>query len=360
MRFIESLFSRLSRRLICVFVYTQLFLMPLCSASVGGNVAADDPRLAYLGAWQSDVGGAYTVYGGSQIKLILSGQARLQMRAGTGKSLLLAVRDGPREVWRGTPPETGLVLDSGSSTSCFSVIYVAARKLPVGTGSTNLDAEEWRILNMTLEPGAMLFNQNPREEAPCVEFLGDSITSGDHIHGRSGDPLIDADSMATYAFILAESMGVSYRIRGYPGASARDVREQFAWFKAGVPMIEIRPDDLVFINLGANKRQEDYARFFEDMKQLVDSVRAQHCGVKIVLLNFFRMTPNRMPSLVALAKLYPHDVYVFDARPYLVGYSDSGVHPDVVSHRKLAFALADYVKRELFRSQVITSKSAGP
>jgi hypothetical protein len=132
------------------------------------------------------------------------------------------------------------------------------------------------------------------------------------------------------------------------------VRQQYVWFKTAVPLIENRPVDLVLINLGANKRQEDNAHFFGDMKHLVDLIRTRHGGVRIVLLNFFRMTPNRLPGLLALAKLYPHDVFVFDARPYLLGYSDGGVHPDVVSHRKLADALADYVTRELLPSPVLT------
>jgi len=315
-----------------------------CGAALSGSrVPPDDPRLTYCGAWECDSEDVSTVYGGSQLKLYLSGKARLLFRPGTGRSLMLSVREGKSVIWRGIPPESGLELNSGTTTSCFSVIYVAANRIPAVASSTNCRADEWRISGLLVESGSILVPSPMPLKRLMVEFLGDSITSGDGLCGRSGNPLVDADASLTYAFLLAERLGCSYRIRGYPGASPRIVTDKLVWLDKGRTIKEDLKPDMVFINLGANRRVDSDVQYLSDMKGLVEGIRDQYAGVKIVLMNFFRMTPDRMPVLASLAKKYPGEVSVFDARPYLVGYSDSGVHPDKESHRRLAAALEEIV-----------------
>ena len=83
------------------------------------------------------------------------------------------------------------------------------------------------------------------------------------------------------------------------------------------------------------------------MRNLLNVIFGTYPKTKVVLLNFCRMTPNRLPVLKELARSYPEGwVTCFDARPYLVGYSDEGVHPDAESHRLLADALYDYVNQK--------------
>lgn len=344
MRFTGSLFSHHNLKLSAGMVCLCLSWLPVCSVSVGGVLKADDPRLVYDGAWHREGAEFRTVYGGSQLKLLLHGRARLLMHAGSGHSLLLAVRNGQREEWRGIPPEAGLDLDSGSSTTCYSIVYVAARKGSGETKSGMRDPGEWQISGLRLDGDAELLPVPVQGDRPIVEFLGDSITSGDDICGRSGDPLIDADATATFAFLLVERINCSYRIRGIPGVGAYEVGDWLPQYKPGIPLLDNRPVDLVVINLGANKREDRDVRFVADTRRLVDKVRSRDHGVKTILMNFFRMTPDRMPDLVALAKEYPGDVYVFDARPYLVGYSDGSVHPNKESHRRLATSLEPFVQ----------------
>lgn len=197
------------------------------------------------------------------------------------------------------------------------------------------------------------------ERRQLLEFIGDSITAGACILGRSGCPEQDSDPRLTYAFRLAERLGIPYRIRAVPGERIEGMVRQFAAQPApgSTPLAEIPA--LVLINIGANDRTMDEKEYRAGMSDLLREVLAAYPGTRVVLLNFHRMIPNRWPVLTTLAQAHSDgSVVCFDARPYLVGYSDGGVHPDVESHRLLADALHDWIVQNNFLPTGIQPRAA--
>jgi lysophospholipase L1-like esterase len=113
-------------------------------------------------------------------------------------------------------------------------------------------------------------------------------------------------------------------------------------------MLTSDPPDVVFVNVGANDRWKRDHYYQAQMRVLVDNVLAVWPGTRVVLLNFFHMTPNRLPALKNVARSYPDGkVVCLDVRRHLVGYSDQRLHPDAESHAKLAEGLEDYLRSVL-------------
>ena len=307
-------------------------------------IPANAPAFQYLGAWQEEGGRWWTIYPGGQVRFHLKGQARLELEPGTSGSVLAAVRKDAEVVWRGLLGPEAVEVDGGESGAVFSIVYLAARNPGFDPAMSNASAAELRFQGVSLKKDGVLGAPSKIRDEILVDFIGDSITAGVDILGRSEKWEQDSDASLTYAFQLGEKMGARYRIRGFRGENLGDIAPKIHFFRKDIPFSTNELPDIVFVNMGANDREKNEARYREGMRNLLNGVFAGNAHVHVVLLNFYRMTPNRLPTLKELAQSFPRGAVVcFDARPYLVGYSDQGVHPDVQSHRLLADALYAYL-----------------
>lgn len=172
-----------------------------------------------------------------------------------------------------------------------------------------------------------------------IEIIGDSIARGEGLteHAEDQDPSI------AFPALLSEELKLEIHVKGWPGAMAGQIASTYAEKLGEIDSEKVGHPDLIFINLGANHRHHSSREYEKQMHQLLAVVSHSHPDSRIVLLNFFRMRPNRLPSLERLAARFPANmVIVWDVRATLVGYVDYGIHPDKESHRKLT---AEVVKR---------------
>ena len=202
------------------------------------------------------------------------------------------------------------------------------------------------ICGVSLSPGATLSAPDEIPGTLDLEFIGDSVVAGHVIHGRHDDVLTTSDCRFTFAHRLAESLAGRRSILGFPGARLMSMTERLETLGYGEGMLGDVSPHAVVVNVGANDRTLSNAEYLNGMRDLIAYIRAKRPTARIVLLDFFRMRPNRGKLLRALARESADwDVYAFDTRPYLVGYSDLGVHPDVASHKRLSAALETLIRK---------------
>jgi lysophospholipase L1-like esterase len=331
-----------------ILLYGCLLACGLLEAAspFGGLAPANAPAFQYLGAWQEESGHRVTIYPGSQIRFKLKGQACLELQPGHSGSIFVAVRKDGNTVWTGLLGQMGFELDGGAAGAMFSVVYLASCRKGFDPAMPEAQMAELRFDGAQLGEDGVLETPLGIESKFLVDFIGDSITAGGAILGRSENWNRDDDASLTYAFQLAEKLGVRYRIRGYSGEDLYDIVPKIPYVRKGIPFQSDESPDLVFVNMGANDRHKDDAHYRAGMRNLLNAIFVCHPKTRVVLLNFHRMTPNRWPLLTEMAKTFPLGAVVcFDARSYLVGYSDQGVHPDVESHRLLADALYGYLQQ---------------
>lgn len=332
-------------------------LWAMCPTADAAPVPAGDPAFRYFGKWREAEENHATIQPGSQVRFRLVGAAHLDVQPGATDELSVLLRKDGAPIWKGVLATNGLEMDGGSTGGNFSLVYLAARRPQIYPLDSEAAPATLRFRGLWLHGDARLEELPEMAPALRVDFVGDSITVGASIAGRTNDWHQNFDASRTYSFQLAEALSADYRIWAFGGARGRDLLShwpgQLAETSESAPRI-------VFINVGANNRSLPEDAYAQVMRQLVDASRAVCPQAKVVLLNFFRMTPNRLPSLHKLSQTYPPGtVRCFDARPYLVGYSDGGVHPDPESHARLARALADWIRTELMPSHFAEASASG-
>jgi hypothetical protein len=287
-----------------------------------------------------------TIYPGSKISFQLKGEARLLLCAGQPDLLRVRVTRGRQVVWDGPLGEAELMVNAGETATPMEIIYIATASKGFDPGEHQAAGAELHFQGIDLMPGSEVCAPSSVLNDLTLDFVGDSITAGVVIQGRAGRWDNNSDVTLTYAYILPELLGARYRIRAYPGADCLDLTAWYPYYRKGIPLESSAPPDYIFINLGANARRERESEFKARLQTLMNVVLNTHGSSTIVLLNFFRMRPDRWPIIQNVAASYSFGrVICFDARPYLVDYSDKGVHPGVESHRLLAQALALWVQQ---------------
>lgn len=326
------------------------------AGQAAGLTPADSPVFQYLGAWQAENGSQFTIYPGSQMRFGLKGRASLAFQAGCSESILAMVRKNGEIVWRGILGQDNIEVDGGEAGASFSVVYLASSHTGFDPAAPGAKAAELRFHGAQLGEDGAWAAPPGIEDGPLVEFIGDSITEGAHISARSEWWSADSDASLTYAFQLAERLQGRYRIRAFRGDGYVELAGKFPFFRKEVPLLPEDRPDIVFANIGANERLKNDVEYRLDARRLLDAIFKTSPDARVILMNFHRMTPNRLPVLKELANSYPvGSVLCFDARTYLTGYSDSGVHPDPESHRRLADALLAFVQH----NSLLAAQSAG-
>ena len=141
----------------------------------------------------------------------------------------------------------------------------------------------------------------PGDERKTIEFIGDSITEGVLVdafyHPEAFDqwnrPWQD-DSMATYAWLTAEKLGLRPIIMGYGAVgvtkggcgSVPKAAEAYPFCFAGEPM-ESANADYIVINHGANDRGSTAEVYVKEYIDLVRLVRARNKDAVIISLSAF-------------------------------------------------------------------------
>lgn len=176
---------------------------------------------------------------------------------------------------------------------------------------------------------------------PVIEVVGDSILFGVGL----GDGPEEKTPESAFPALLAGRLEALVTLQGWPGAMAGQIADIYP--EASPHQAEdayAKDPDWVLINLGANHRHHSSREFRNQMDRLVDRVRLTHPDSRIVLMNFFRMRPDRLDTLETIKRLRNDStIEVWDVRKALVGYTDKGVHPDRESHRQLSLLLAERI-----------------
>jgi len=307
-------------------------------------VPADSSTFEYLGAWQNMTTHVATAYAGSQFRFALSGKACLRFLPPNHGTLRLKIQKDGNEIWNDVLQTDAIEVDGGEAFSSFSIVYLTSSAMRFDASNPPA-ASLLQFSGCNLAHDAGIRAPDKTRNGLSLAFIGDSITCGTCILGRQGDWSVHSDATRTYAFRLADALESNYLMWGIPGGKASSFSGLFG---QALSSPSSRPPDLVFINLGANQRIHSEARFREGMRQLARGILLTYPETHIVLLNFMRMTPDRLPMFKSLAREFPvGKVSTFDARPFLVGYADDGVHPDEESHRRLGTALAEQVKAHM-------------
>lgn len=281
----------------------------------------------------------------------MKGKARVQIKAGLPDYVKVRIERNGEAVWCGLLGERDVEIDGGDATALFSVIYVGSKRMEYDASTTEAAGAEFQFRGLELEADGMAGDAPKDRHSLRIEFIGDSITVGDVIHGRDGAWNENSDVTLTYSYILGNALGIPYDIRAFPGSRCSDWLDRFPCFRKSMPVSHENPPEVVFVNLGANERLDGASKYFRNMHSLLDLIFETYPETRVVLLNFFRMTPERLPVHLQLSRCYPEGrVLSFDARPCLVGYSDTNLHPNIESHQRLAAALEGFVLQN-FMSQ---------
>lgn len=304
-------------------------------------IPPDDPAIALPGAWQRAGDELVTPYPGSAIHFSLMGPARVLMRSPGPDSIKLQIRADDEDIFSGVWNDSFYALDASTNQVNYAITFIAARE--AGFYETNSS----RLIFEGIETagGANLLPQDSPADPERLIFIGDSITAGSVIHGREGEWHENSDASLTFALQLAQQLNADYELRGFPGAQLHELISVSPFFVEDTPLEAAGKVDWVIINAGANDRQLEAREYRNKLGELISVSRSTYPGARVLLLNFFRMTPPRWPELEKVARSFPGgDVVCIDARPYLVDYTDGHVHPGPESHRRLADALAGFFK----------------
>ena len=200
----------------------------------------------------------------------------------------------------------------------------------------------------------------PRKRKKTMEFVGDSITEGVLIDedyrqfaaDQENRPTQD-DVTATYAWLLAEKLGVEPLMMGYGAVGATRggcggvpcAPQAYPYCFEGAAVTYPHPD-YVFINHGTNDWVADSVTFTAGYVALLDAILTAHPKTQIIAMSPFRGTHKE--DIEALVATYNerHNQHIL-----FVNGSEwlpkDPVHPGRAGHRVAAEKLAEVLTETL-------------
>jgi len=340
------------------------------------SIAPSDPRIRYVGRWDTgDPSVARAAWPAAAFAFAFSGTSlRLELEDealadGTPDDDWLAIAIDGREL-------APLALSQGRHT------YEIARGLAPGmhaiSAAKRTEAEVGAIglRGITLDPGASL---GPRPAAPArvVEMVGDSISTGFGIEGKSAEcPFTAAteDATRTWGALAARDLGADVWIAAWKGkgvlrnddpSDPDTLPKLYERLRPGDPgssyAYSVHPD-VVVLNVGTN----DFARtappdaeFRAAYAAFVARLRALHPDAFLVLalgpmlfdegeINFRTLVRNAIGATIADRRRQG------DARIEMIElWADPAdgvgcqVHPNRVTHRRMADELVRLLEAKL-------------
>ena len=254
-------------------------------------VPATDPAIEYVGHWgmikKADQTAMVTVNGSSQIYVNFTGQHIVGLfdldGIGCLEQIVVTVDGGPWKLFTVDKPRIDFFpagLKEGTHQFELAVKAIdnkAGRWLmplqsAVSFGGFELDS------GARAEPDAALQGQ------PRLEFIGDAITQGDGIKGTNASSVMNADALASYAWLAGEALGTVHAQIAFPGQGVltSDSREvppaiySFGWNFAGSAAEQSGGPDFLVINLGSNDSGIPSNEFVPAYLDLLQEIR-EHC-----------------------------------------------------------------------------------
>lgn len=256
-------------------------------------------------------------------------------------------------IWRDTDivyngcVEASLTIPGMDSEGHYRLQVVAsAAKVVQGEGVPRSQTLSFRGL-MTTENRPVLRTIR-QESTRSLLFIGDSILLGVAIRGREKAPLERNDVRSAFPEAVSGELDAQPVRWGFAGMGLGEAVDLFVHYPEARWWESFGPPQAVIINMGANDRMLSQRAYIALLGRLIDHIKRAFPKAPIILTNFYRMKPNRLAALTRLAQRDTEKrTRVFDARAYILGYTDNGVHPDIKSHAAMARAFSRYLQLQV-------------
>lgn len=200
----------------------------------------------------------------------------------------------------------------------------------------------------------------PEDFRKSIEFIGDSITEGVLIDAFYNPDPVDQwnrpwqdDSMATYAWLAAEKLGLKPIIMGYGAVgvthggcgSVPKAAEAYPYYFAGEPMESCNADYIV-INHGANDARATAEEYTGEYVKLLKLVRSRNRNSVIISLSaFYGVYPKELEEAIASYNKENDDhVYFIDSAGWI---PKDPLHPLRDGHEIVADRLTERLRKIL-------------
>lgn len=316
------------------------------ASALVNNGALGDTNIKYFGRWDFSSSTQYVSYwGGAYIKVNFSGT--------TAKVKL------------GNTSNFYVKIDNGSWTTLTGVTgTVNLTPAPLAAGTHTLSVAQgkdydylFNFQGLVLDAGAV--TSAPTVGTDLVEYIGDSITAG------YTDPQAE---VSDYAWVCAMQMGAEHTQIAYPGITlvngyginATKIGMDVQYFKEQSLAYPSSPNwtftsytpKIVVINLGQNDQSTGVtdSDFQADMVSFLANVRAKFTSAHIFVMAPFMQIKVAPAQAAVAARIAAGDnnVHFISTNGWLVPNSadytgNSGVHPSVSGHQKVANFLQPYL-----------------
>lgn len=209
---------------------------------------------------------------------------------------------------------------------------------------------------------------DPPKDQLLIEFIGDSLSAGVGVYGKSSEPAAEGckdaneDSLVAYPFLTTRELGCDLTatcisgvglVAGTIGShyAMTKIYELTSWHRNDTEMWDFRRTaDIVVINLGTNDAGNLFnyghsiAEFKEALRTFIATIQARHPGCKIVwayglmTMNFSDMIQE---AITELNGVNGNELYFCELPQGLDG---GGAHPNVENQRAAADVMIEFLK----------------
>lgn len=307
-------------------------------------IALNHKDIVYVGRWdQSDVNNYHSYWGGAYFEVQFYGK-ELEINLAAPVNIFVSLDDQPEKLYVAAQGRIKLTPDSLSNG--IHHIRVIAK----------FQNDEIQLTGLWLNEGGKLLK--PAKRNLWVEFIGDSITSGDRTSKGNisaypwlcGETLKVQHTQISYCGIPLVNNGTHYSYKGAP-----ETGMELDYFKLKEPNHQPNPDwnfqrypNVVVINLGTNDK---HLKITDELFQLrytqfVQKIRAilPHTEI-IILIPFNASYKQQIQDMVTQHFAQDQHLILVDTSDWLApqDFAD-GTHPTDEGHKIVANKLDPIIK----------------
>jgi lysophospholipase L1-like esterase len=324
-------------------------------------ISATDPAISYVGRWGAiqtgDQISMATVNSSSQIYARFTGRHVAGLfdleKITCLEQIVVKVDNGAWKLFTLDKPRVDFFpagLDEGTH---HLEIVVKSLDSKAGRWLTPLQSAV-NFRGFELDPGAEIQPEAILRGRAQLEFLGDSITQGDGIKGTNAASVMNADALASYAWLTGESLGTIHAQIAFPGQGVltSDSREvppaimSFGWNFAGSPA-ELSPGpDFLVVNLGLNDNGIPSNEFVQAYVELLHEIRKRCPRTIVFAVRPFSFDHHSDNSIASAVRIFAdNNVHYVDSTGWLTesDFTDR-THLNVVGSREAATHLEARLK----------------
>ena len=209
---------------------------------------------------------------------------------------------------------------------------------------------------------------DPPEDRLLIEFIGDSLSAGVGVYGKSSDPAAEGcknaneDSLVAYPYLTTSALNCDLTtacisgvglVAGTIGShyAMTKIYELTAWHRSDTEMWDFRRTaDIVVINLGTNDAGNLFtyghsiAEFKAAIRSFIATIQERHPGCKIVwayglmTMNFSEYIKEAINELNGVDG---NELYFCELPQGLDG---GGAHPDVANQKAAAEVMTEFLR----------------